>query len=139
MLQTRLKMMEERARITDERLKEISSKKISVKKRIYEVNVRRTMIERDLRSEQLNLLEMRVSAFKTGEEPSEILQIAAKEEINSLEKKLSELDGELRALEEEEKSLDQDLKDTQVSHVRVVQVLQALRSELDKLMSNIRI
>jgi len=97
-------MMEERARITDERLKEISSKKTSVQKRIYEVNGRRTMIERDLRSEQLNLLEMRVSAFKTGEEPSEILQIAAKEEINSLEKKLSELDGELRALEEEEKS-----------------------------------
>ena len=81
-----MKTMKERARIADEEMKEISSKKMDVQKRIEQVNGRRTMIERDLRSEQLNLLEMRVSAFKTGEEPSEILQIAAKEEINSLEK-----------------------------------------------------
>ena len=81
--------------------------------------------------EQRNLLEMQLTAFDTGEEPSEFLKQTVEEMVESLENERDEVDGELRALKEGGKSLDQNLEDARGSHFQVSQVLKALQSELD--------
>lgn len=58
------------------------------------------------------------------------------EEVKCLEDEIKMIDGELQAFKEEEKSLDQNLEDSQGSHFEVVQVLEGLRSELDRLLVN---
>jgi len=42
-----------------------------------------------------------------------------------------EIDNELRILNEEEKELDEDLKQAKESYIGVIQVVEALQSELD--------
>jgi len=136
LLQIRIKNTEERARIADEEVKEISSKKTDLQKKIVEIEGRRALIECNLQIEQCNLLEIRLSALKTKEEPSEILMQSSEEEVECLEDEMKVIDGELGALKEEEKSLDQNLENSRGSHFEVVQVLEALQSELDGLLVN---
>jgi len=47
------------------------------------------------------------------------------------------VDGELQALKEGEKSLDENLEDVQGSHFGVIQVLRELQTEFDGLLLNI--
>ena len=122
MLQTRLKIMEERARIAEEEMKEISSKKMDLQERIDEIERRRAMIEY-LRSHQCNPFEMNLSA-RNAEEPVE-------EQVNCLEDEMKVIDGQLNALIVEEKRLAQDLECAKDSHLGVVQVIEALQYELD--------
>jgi len=129
--------MEERARIINEEMKEISSKKMEVHKKIEEIEEKRELIECNLRSEQSDLKEMIISALESGEEPSEILKQSLEEEIKCLEDEIKLTDVELQALKEEGKSLDQNLEDARSSHFGVVQVLLAMQSELDGLLPNI--
>ena len=129
--------MEEKARIINEEMKEISSKKMCVQKKIEEIEEKRGLIECNLRSEQSDLREMIISALKSGEEPSDILKQSLEEEIKCLEDQIKLTDVELQALTEEGKSLDINLEDAFSSHFGVVQVLQAMQSELDGLLPNI--
>lgn len=126
--------MEERARITEEEVKEITLKKVDLQKRIKETAGRRVVIEYDLRSEQCNLIEMNLSALETDEEDFSGIMKPVEEKIKSLEKKMNVIESELMALKGEEKSLVQDLEDAQGSHVGIVQVLKALQSELNGLL-----
>lgn len=132
-LQIRKNTLEGRARIAEDKVKEISSKKMAVQKKIEEIPGRRALVECNLRIEQCTLLEMRFSEIETGEEPSEILERAVEEEVKSLEGELDVIHGELRALKEEKKVLIRDLKDAKGSHFGIVQALKAVQAELDGL------
>jgi len=124
--------MEERARIAEEEVKEISSKKMNVQKRIHEIERRRAMIEY-LRSQQCNnLLEMNLSAPNVEVDFDGIFTEPVEEKVNCLENEMKVIDGQLGALKEEEKSLSQDLEFAQESHFGVVQVIEALQYELDE-------
>jgi len=125
--------MEERARIAEEEVKEISSKKVDVQRKIDEIEGRRALIEFNLRTQQCNLLEMGLSALEAEEEPSEMLMKPLEEKVKYLEGGMDVLDIELKALKEEEKSLAQDVEEAQSSHFAIVQVLNALQFELDGL------
>ena len=127
LLEIRIRSTEERARILDEDVKEISSKKIDVQKKIDEKEGRMALIKYNLLLEQRSLLEMQLAAHETGEEPSEILKQSVEEEVESMEDEIKMIDGELQALKEEKKSLDQNLEDARGSHFRVIQVLEALQ------------
>jgi len=116
--------MEERARIAGEEVKDISSKKMNVQKRIDEIEGRRALIE-FLQSRQSNLLE-RSNVGKDG-----LFIKPVKGKVNCLEDEMKLINGKLNALKEEEKSLAQDFKYAQESQFGVVQVIEALQSELD--------
>lgn len=118
-LQSRLMVMEERARIAEEEIKEISSKKIDVSKKINEMRTTRVLIEYELRSEQCNLLEMNISALDADGDHCGFLE-PFEEKIKSLKKKIDVIDRELNALKEEEKSLDEDLENALGSHFVVI-------------------
>ena len=122
--------MEERARIAEEELEEISSKKMNVQKRFDEIERRRTLIEY-LRSQQCNLLEMNLSAPDAEVDFGGIFTEPVEDKVNCLETEMKVIDGQLGALKEEEKCLDQDIEYAQESHFGVVQVIEALQSELD--------
>jgi len=135
LLKIRLKAMEERARIAEEEVKEISSKKMNVQKRIDEIERRRAMIEY-LRSQQSNLLEMSLSALNAEVDYGGIFTEPVDEKVNCLETEMKVLYGQLGALKEEEKSLAKDLGYAQESHSGVVQVIEALQNELDEYLFN---
>jgi len=126
--------MEERARIAEEEVKDNTSKKMNVLKRIQEIAGRREMIEHNLRTQQCKLLEMGIAALDAEEEPSEMLTKPLEGKINYLEGAMDALYIEIRALKEEEKSLDQDVEEAQSSHFGIVQVLDSLQFELDGLL-----
>ncbi len=126
--------MEEGARIAEEEVKDITSKNMNVQKRIQEIAARREMIEHNLRTQQCKLLEMGISALDADEEPSEMLTKPLEGKINYLEGAMDALYIEIRALKEEEKSLDQDVEEAQSSHFGIVQVLDSLQFELDGLL-----
>jgi len=127
--------MEERARIAEEEVKDITSKKMSVLKRIQEIAGRREMIEYNLRTQQCKLLEMDISALDAEKEPSEMLMKPLEEKVKYLEGAIDVLNIEIRALKEEEKSLVQDVEVAESSHFGTVQVLGALQFELNGLLS----
>ncbi len=135
LLESRLKAMEERARIAEEEVKEITLKKVDLQKRIKEIAARKVVIEYDLRSEQCNLIEMNLSALETEDEDYSGIMEPVEEKIKSFEKKMNVIESELMALKEEEKSVVIDLEDAQTSHIGVVQVLKALQSELNELLT----
>jgi len=87
-----MKTMEARARIAEEKVKEISSKKVDVQKKIDEIEGRRALIEYNLRTQQCNLLEMGLSALEAEEEPSEML-------IKPLEEKVKYFEGAMDVLD----------------------------------------
>jgi len=120
--------MGERARIAEEEVEEISSKKMNVQKRIDEIERRRAMIEY-LRSQQCNPLEMSLSALNV--EDDGVSMKSVEEKVKFVDDEMKLMDGQLNALKEEEKSLAQDLEYALESHFGVVQVLEALQSELD--------
>ena len=111
--------MEDRERIAEREVKEITSKKMNVLKRIEEIAGRRALIEYDLRSQQCNL-EMGLSALDAEVEQSEMLMETLERKVKCLEEKMKLIDCELRALKEEEKSLSQDLEEAQSSHFGTV-------------------
>ena len=118
-LESRLIIMKERARIAEEEVKEISSKKMDVSKKINELRGTRLVIEYDLRSEQCRLLEMNISALDEEGDHCGLIESVEKK-VKSLEKKMDVIDSQLRALKEEEKSLAQDLEYALGSHFVVV-------------------
>ncbi len=85
LLEIRIRSTEERARILDEDVKEISSKKIDVQKKIDAMERRMALNKYNLLLEQRSLLEMELAAHETGEEPSEILKQSLEEEVESME------------------------------------------------------
>ena len=90
------------------------------------------MIEYDLRSEQCNLIEMRLLALESNEADESLSGIESIEKkVDSFESEIVEIDNELRILNEKEKELDEDLKQAEESHIGVIQVVEALQSELD--------
>lgn len=135
LLQSRLKAMEERARIADEEVKEVTLKKVDLQKRIKEIAARKVVIEYDLRSEQCNLIEMNLSALETEDDDYSGIMKPMEEKIKSFEKKMNVIESELMALKEEERNIVIDLEDAQASHIGVVQVLKALQSELNELLT----
>ena len=126
--------MEERALIAEEKVNEISSKKMNLLKRIEEISGRRALIEFALRSQQYNLLEMGLSALDAEGEPSEMIMRPLEGKVKSLEEEMKLIDGELGALKEEEKSLDEDVEEAKGSHFGILEVLDALQFELDGLL-----
>ena len=120
--------MEERARIAEEEVKEISSKKMNVQKRIDEIEKRRTMVDY-LRLQHCNPLEMSLSALNVEDDGVSMKPVEQKVKFVDDEMKL--IDGQLNALKEEEKNLAEDLEFAQESHFGVVQVIEAFQSELD--------
>ena len=128
--------MEERGRIAEEEVKEISSKKVDVQKKIDEIEGRRALIEYNLRTQQCNLLAMGLSALEAEEEPSEMLMKPLEEKVKYLEGAMDVLDIEIGALKEEEKSLAQDVEEAQSSHFGIVQVLNALQFGLNGFLLN---
>ena len=126
--------MEERERIADEEVKDITSKKMNVLKRIQEIAGRREMIEYNLRTQQCKILEMGLSALDAEKEPSEMLMKPLEEKVKYLEGAIDVLNTEIGALKEEEKSLAQDVEVAESSHFGTVQVLGALQLELDGLL-----
>jgi len=130
-----MKTTKEKGQIAKEEVKEISSKKMNVQKRIQDIAGRRSLIECDLRSKQRNLLEIGLSALNAEEvHHSGLLLDQMEEKVKSLKFEMDVIDRELGALKEEEKSFSHDLEDAQGSHFGVVQVLEALQSELDGLL-----
>jgi len=120
--------MEERARIAEEELEEISSKKMNVQKRIDEIERRRSLIEY-LRLQHSNPPEKNLSVPIAEEDG--IYTKPVEEKVKFLEDEMKLINGKLCALKEEEKSLAQELEYAQESHFGVVQVIEALQSELD--------
>lgn len=102
--------MEEGARITDEEMKAISTKKMDLEKKIKEMAGVRMLTEYDLRLEQCNLLEMSISALDAEEDRSALME-PVEQKIKSLEKKIEVLDSELGALKEKESNLAKELQD----------------------------
>ena len=118
MLKIRLKAMEERGRIAEEEVEEISSKKMNVQKRINEIERRRSFIEY-LRLKHSNPPEKNLSDVLIAEKDG-IFTKPVEEKVEFLEDEMKLIDGQLNALKEEEKSLAQDLEYALGSHFVVV-------------------
>ncbi len=106
MLHIRLKTMEEKARIAEEEVKKISSKKMNVQKRIDEIERRRSLLQY-LRLPHCNPLEKRLSKLMAEEDdlfmkPVEEKVKGLEDEIDCLESEMKVIDGQLGALKEEE-------------------------------------
>jgi len=117
---------QERARIAEEEVTRFLSKKTDLQNKITEMAGRRLIIEYALRLERSSLLEMIISDQRGLVEPVE-------EKVEILEKKLDAMDVKLDAVKQEEVSLRQKLEYAQGSRFEVVQVLEALQSELEAL------
>ena len=131
-LQDRIIVMQEKARIAEEEVKQVLSKRTNVEKGISEETGRRLAIELDLRLEERNLLEMRIFAHDAEEDYTGLMETVERK-VGSLKKKMDAVDGQLISLKGEKKSLDYDLEWSRASHFGVVQVIEALDLELDGL------
>ena len=120
--------MEERVRIAEEDVEKISSKKMNVQKRIDETERRRSLIEY-LQSQQSNPPEKNLSVLIAEEDGIFMKPVGVK--VNGLEDEMEHIDGQLNSLKEEEKRLARYLEYAQESHFGVVQVIKALKSELN--------
>ena len=107
---------------------------MDVQKRIDEIPGRMALINCNLLLELRNLLGKLLAAHEAGEEPSEILKQSVEEKVKSLKNERDVVEGELQALKEEAKNLDQNLEDARSSHFQIVQVLKSLQIELDGLL-----
>ncbi len=131
-LQDRIIFMQEKARIAEEEVKQVLSKRTNVEKGIIEETGRRLVIELDLRLEERNLLEMRIFAHDAEEDYTGLMETVERK-VGSLKKKMDAVDGQLISLKGEKKNLDCDLEWSRASYFGVVQVIEALDSELDGL------
>jgi len=121
--------MKEKARIAEEEVKEISSKKVNVQKRINEIERRRSLMQY-LRLQHCNPPENNLSDVLIVEENGIFMEPVG-EKVNCSEDDINLIDGQLNSLKEEEKNLAEDVEYAQESHFGVVQVIEALQNELD--------
>ena len=124
--------MEERAHIAEEEVTQILSRKMDLLQKVIEMAGRRLVIEYDLRLEQCSLLGMSISALDEGGDHSALTE-PVDEKVKTLQKKMDGIDSQLEVLKGEEDSLAQDLDYAYDSHLGIVQVIEALQSELDGL------
>ncbi len=125
-------VIEDKARIAEEVVTQILSKKADLQKKIHEMVGSRVFVEYDLRTERCRLLEMIISAHDGAEDHRGLVE-RVEDTVKSKEKKLDLVDGKLYALKHEEARLAQELKCAQDSHFGIVQVLEELQSEQDVL------
>ena len=85
-----------------------------------------------LRLQHCNPLEESLSELIAEE--GDLFMKPVGEKVNGLEDEINLIDSQLNSLKEEEKSLAQELEYAQESHFGVVQVIEALQSELNGLL-----
>ncbi len=122
--------MKEKARSAEGEMDAIFSKKVEIRNKINKMNGTRVYEELNLRFQQRTLLEICISAHDAGEDHRTFTQSMV-EQVRMLENDMDELDRQLDALNEEEKSLAEELEFAQGSHLGVVEVIDALYSELN--------
>lgn len=131
LMSSRVKFMEEKARIADEELKNIRLKKDCVSSKIKEIFGKKVETECDLRTRQCDALELKLSLLETTEMEADQNNLASVEEtIKRLECRVNAMENELRNLRNEEECLTEDWEDAERSYAGTMEVLNALQSEL---------
>lgn len=133
MLQNRVKFMEEKARIADGELKKIKLDKDSCQTKISEITRKKTETEFDLRMKQCDAFKLNKSLDCQETESKEDNLSSLKEMIKKLEEVVEGMNFQLEALGKEEADLSDNVEDAENSYNGIIQVLDALESEVKSL------
>ncbi len=124
--------MEEKARIADGELKRIKLDKDSCQNKISEMTRKKTETEFDLRKKQCEAVKLSMSLLDCCETEGKADTLSSLEEmIKQLEGVIEGMNFQLEALGKEETDLSENIEDARNSYHGIIQVLEALKSELN--------
>ena len=124
--------MEEKAQIADGELKRIKLDMDSCQKKISEMTRKKTETEFDLRKKQCEAVKLSMSLLDCCETEGKADTLSSLEEmIKQREGVIEGMNFQLEALGKEETDLSENIKDARNSYHGIIQVLEALKSELN--------
>ncbi len=136
MMLSKIAFMVEKARIVDHEVKKIKLKKNDCRSKISETTRKKTQVEIDLRIQQCEVLEFKISLMDFSEGYEDDLA-SVEGLILKLECDVEELNFKLKALRKDEADLSEGLEDMERSYCGIMEVVNALQLELNVLKSSI--
>ena len=128
MMLSRIAFMVEKARTANHEVKKIKLKKDECRNKIIETSTTKTQSEIDLRIQQCEALELKMSLMAFPE--TDNVDLASVEErIKTFECDVEKMDFELHALRKEEAELSEDMEDAERSYCGIMEVVNAMQFE----------
>lgn len=139
LLLTRVEAMKDRVRNAEEELREVSSRKEFLGKKIKEANSKKIHAEFNLRTLQCEALKQTLTSMESQlEEPDQHDSTEDESKIQQLEKEVHQIVNQLHALRETEKRLVEEVEDAKATLTGAQQVLESLKSEIEVLQSEVK-
>lgn len=139
LLLTRVEGMKDKVRNAEEELREVSSRKEIIGKKIKETNSKKIYAEFNLRTLQCEALKQTLTSMESQlEEPDQHDSTEDEGKIQQLEKEVHQIVNQLQALREAEKRLAEEVEDANATLTGAQQVLETLKSEIEALQSEVK-
>jgi len=139
LLLTKVEGMKDKVRSAEEELREVSSRKEIIGKKIKETNSKKIHAEFNLRTLQCEALKQTLTSMESQlKEPDQHDSTEDEVKIQQLEKEVHQNGNQLQALREAEKRLVEEVEDAKATLTGAQQVLETLKSEIEALQSEVK-